>query len=94
MVDVLTGLHAAFAVTAALTHRERTGRGQRIEVSFAQQPAVLAGEPSRRRTWGLDGADPDGQCASVDRTVRGLRHGRPPHDHRGGGETTDNSRSW
>ena len=34
VVDVLTGLHAAFAVTAALTHRERTGRGQRIEVSL------------------------------------------------------------
>ncbi|MEZ5119412.1 MAG: CoA transferase [Candidatus Nanopelagicales bacterium] len=34
VVDVLTGLHAAFAVTAALAHRARTGQGQLLEVSL------------------------------------------------------------
>ncbi|MEV1291008.1 CoA transferase [Pseudonocardia sp. NPDC049635] len=32
--DVLTGLHAALAVTAALRHRERTGEGQLLETNL------------------------------------------------------------
>lgn len=34
VVDVLTGLHAAVAVLAALHHRDRTGEGQRIEATL------------------------------------------------------------
>lgn len=34
LVDVITGLHAGLGVLAALRHRERTGEGQRIEVSL------------------------------------------------------------
>ncbi|MFF9011618.1 CaiB/BaiF CoA transferase family protein [Streptomyces sp. NPDC014870] len=34
LVDVITGLHAGFGVLAALRHRERTGEGQRVEVSL------------------------------------------------------------
>ncbi|MEU7028326.1 CoA transferase [Streptomyces sp. NPDC046275] len=34
LVDVITGLHAGMGVLAALRHRERTGEGQRIEVSL------------------------------------------------------------
>ncbi len=34
VVDVLTGLHLTVAVLAALHHRDRTGEGQRVEVSL------------------------------------------------------------
>jgi crotonobetainyl-CoA:carnitine CoA-transferase CaiB-like acyl-CoA transferase len=34
LVDVLTGLYATTGVLAALAERERTGRGQRVEVSL------------------------------------------------------------
>ena len=34
VVDVLTGLHLSVAILAALHHRDRTGEGQRVEVSL------------------------------------------------------------
>ena len=34
LVDVITGLHAGIGVLAALRHRDRTGEGQRVEVSL------------------------------------------------------------
>ncbi|MER5602812.1 CoA transferase [Streptomyces sp. NPDC002265] len=34
LVDIITGLHAGMGVLAALRHRERTGEGQRVEVSL------------------------------------------------------------
>jgi crotonobetainyl-CoA:carnitine CoA-transferase CaiB-like acyl-CoA transferase len=50
--DVITGLHAAVAIVAALHHRERTGEGQKVETDLLsaalsglvnQTSAVLAG---------------------------------------------------
>lgn len=34
LVDVITGLHCAFGVLAALRHRDATGEGQRVDVSL------------------------------------------------------------
>jgi crotonobetainyl-CoA:carnitine CoA-transferase CaiB-like acyl-CoA transferase len=39
--DVITGLHAAVAILAALQHRERTGEGQRVETNLLS--AALSG---------------------------------------------------
>src|SRR3954452_12700936 len=34
LVDVITGLHAAIGVLAALRHRDRTGQGQRVDATL------------------------------------------------------------
>jgi crotonobetainyl-CoA:carnitine CoA-transferase CaiB-like acyl-CoA transferase len=58
LVDVVTGLHAAVAIVAALRGREQTGKGERIEVSLldsalsalvnvAQNALVTGEEPER-----------------------------------------------
>ena len=58
VVDVVTGLHAAIAILAALRRRDRTGEGERIEVSLldsafsalvnvAQNALVTGEEPGR-----------------------------------------------
>jgi crotonobetainyl-CoA:carnitine CoA-transferase CaiB-like acyl-CoA transferase len=60
VVDVLTGQNAAIAVLAALRERDRSGRGQRVEVSLfdsalaglvnVTQAALVTGAEPRR--WG------------------------------------------
>jgi crotonobetainyl-CoA:carnitine CoA-transferase CaiB-like acyl-CoA transferase len=57
LVDVLTGQNAAIAILAALHERERSGRGQRVEVTLMDSAlaglvnvgqAALIGGPTRR----------------------------------------------
>lgn len=58
IVDVITGLHAANAVLAALHHRDRTGQGQLLEVTLLGSllsalvnqsgSAAITGQPPRR----------------------------------------------
>ncbi|HYW06229.1 MAG TPA: CoA transferase, partial [Longimicrobium sp.] len=60
VIDLLTGQNAAIAVLAALRERERSGRGQRVEVSLwdsalwglanVAQAALVTGREPRR--WG------------------------------------------
>ena len=56
MVDVLTGLFAATAITAALASRAATGLGQRIEVSLFD--AALAALVNQASNWLIAGVEP------------------------------------
>lgn len=45
LADVMTGLYAAIAIQAALTHRDRTGEGQKVNLSLLDvQVATLANQ--------------------------------------------------
>jgi len=49
--DVLTGLHAAIGILAALHHRERTGQGQRVELNLMS--SMLSGLVNFGGTYAL-----------------------------------------
>jgi crotonobetainyl-CoA:carnitine CoA-transferase CaiB-like acyl-CoA transferase len=52
LADRLTGLHAVYAVTSALFHRERTGQGQAIEVPMFESVAhFVLGDHSAGLTY-------------------------------------------
>ena len=53
LTDVLTGLYAATAILAALTHRDRTGKGQHIDLALLDvQVASLANQTMNYLTAG------------------------------------------
>jgi crotonobetainyl-CoA:carnitine CoA-transferase CaiB-like acyl-CoA transferase len=54
LVDVMTGLYATIAVLAALSHRDRTGEGQHIDMALLDvQVATLANQASNYLTSGV-----------------------------------------
>lgn len=78
LVDVITGLHAGMGVLAALRHRERTGEGQRVEVSLLTSLLSALTNQASAYVAAWCGAAGHGQPPSVDRTVRdGGRRGSP-----------------
>lgn len=57
VVDYATGLSAAFAISAALFQRERTGKGQFIDVSMLDVSLVLCTSHVASYTW--NGSHPE-----------------------------------
>jgi crotonobetainyl-CoA:carnitine CoA-transferase CaiB-like acyl-CoA transferase len=54
LVDIMTGLYATIAVLAALSHRERTGEGQHIDLALLDvQVATLANQAANYLTTGV-----------------------------------------
>jgi alpha-methylacyl-CoA racemase len=56
VADLAGGLAAAFAVCAALVHRDRTGRGERVDVAMAGVLATWTGGVSPRATGTASGS--------------------------------------
>jgi crotonobetainyl-CoA:carnitine CoA-transferase CaiB-like acyl-CoA transferase len=57
VVDVLTGLHAAVGILAALRHRDQTGEGQHIEVSLLG--TLLASLVNQASAYVTAGVEPE-----------------------------------
>lgn len=58
LVDVITGLHAAVGMLAALRHRDATGEGQRVEVSLLS--SLLSALANQSGAHVMTGAVPRG----------------------------------
>ncbi|MFZ8979995.1 MAG: CaiB/BaiF CoA transferase family protein, partial [Candidatus Nanopelagicales bacterium] len=56
LVDVITGLHAAVGILAALHHRDATGQGQRIEVNLLS--SLLSALVNQSSAYGAGGVVP------------------------------------
>jgi crotonobetainyl-CoA:carnitine CoA-transferase CaiB-like acyl-CoA transferase len=58
--DAVSGLHAAFAILAALRHRRRTGKGQHIDLAMREAVTPLLGEAIMDYTMNRRAAEPMG----------------------------------
>ncbi len=100
--DTVGGLNAAFAIMAALYHRERTGEGQMIDVALLDSIMPLMGWVAANLLIGGQAAGPDGQRQLHGRALAAsFRTAGRPHQHRrqqagavgGGGATCSAPRS-
>ncbi len=66
-IDPITGIHAAFAIVAALEHRAATGRGELLEVPMIEVALNVAAEPIV--TWSATGHRLDRQGTRGPRAV-------------------------
>lgn len=57
LADVITGLHAAIGILAALRHRDRTGEGQRVDVNLLS--SVLSALTNQASNYVTAGVTPD-----------------------------------
>lgn len=86
LVDVLTGLHAAIGVLAALRHRDATGEGQHVEVnllscllsSLVNQAGGFTLAGSCRASWATATPPSRRTRSSVPRTAPGRRRRQRP----------------
>jgi crotonobetainyl-CoA:carnitine CoA-transferase CaiB-like acyl-CoA transferase len=62
MIDVATGLHAANGVLAALIHRNRTGEGQRVDVSLLSTELAVLINVASQYLIGGSVAEPQGSA--------------------------------
>lgn len=56
LVDVITGLHAAVGILAALRHRAKTGEGQRVDVNLLS--SLLSGMVNQTSAYAAGGVVP------------------------------------
>jgi itaconate CoA-transferase len=66
IADIASGVTACNAILAALLHRERTGRGDHIEVSMLEAMAEWMGFPMY---FALDGAEPPPRAGAGHATI-------------------------
>ena len=79
ITDLMTGMYATIAVLAALTHRDRTGEGQYIDMALLDvQVAMLANMGSNYLSTGK-ARQALGQRAPEHRAVSDLRVQRRPY---------------
>ncbi len=70
LVDVVAGLYATIGILAALRARERTGRGQRVDVNLLSSVLAATGEPVLGARGRRGDARADGQRAPQHRALR------------------------
>lgn len=75
MVDIVTGLHAAVGLLAALRHRDATGEGQHVEVSLLS--SLLSALANQSGAHLMTGAVPRGMATGTRRSPRTRSSRRP-----------------
>jgi len=83
IVDIVSGMFAAYGIALALFARERTGRGQEVDLAMLDATVALAHLSGRRFLRDGQRAGPARQPASEHRAVRDVCHvGRRARDRR------------